>query len=82
MTLMRSRFFGELIKKLLVRLLITGKRTLSARNRRTIHLGMDLKITDALEGRTRGLTVVEVTAPFSAIHMASQGYWQVQDDRE
>jgi hypothetical protein len=80
-TVMRFEVFNALIKKLLVRLLITGKVKSPARNRRTITLGRGLKIADALQGDAKALTPVSVTTPFYAIHMASQGYWQSQDDQ-
>ncbi len=81
-TLMRSLTLGNWVKKFLVRLLITGKKTVALSNQRTIHLGERLTITDVWQGEAKGFTRLELKQPFSAIHMASQGYWQTQDDTE
>lgn len=80
MTVMRQPAVSRLIKKLLVRLLITGGRSLQARNRRVIRLGEQCTVSDVLESSDQSLQQCPVAAPFSAIHMASQGYWQQQDD--
>ncbi len=82
LTLMRIRFIREWIKKALVAYLITGGRKLPAWNRRTIRFGEKLSIEDTLEGETDSLERVEVERPFSAIHMAGQGYWQRQDESQ
>lgn len=79
MTLLRIPSAALWIKAALVRLLITGKRTVPVRNRRTIDLGPALVIADEVE-KGDGYERVEVSHPFSAIHMASQGYWQRQDE--
>ncbi|QIZ69373.1 hypothetical protein [Oxynema aestuarii] len=80
-TIMRSLLLGNLVKKILVRLLITGQRVAPVSNRRTIHLGANLNIKDSWkEEQGKGFNRIEVKYPFSAIHMASQGYWQLQDD--
>ncbi len=80
LTLMRWRWLSDLVKKSLVRLLITGKKAAGVRNTRTIRLGRDLRIEDVWEGGSKGFTRLETGAPFAAIHMASQGYWQTGDD--
>ncbi len=79
-TAMRSRWIREKVKRALVAYLITGKTRIAAWNRRTIRLGEGLQIDDRLEGRALGLTRVPLGDSFSAIHMASQGYWQRQDE--
>ncbi|NER94651.1 MAG: hypothetical protein F6J86_12555 [Symploca sp. SIO1B1] len=79
-TLMRNLLLGSWVKKLLVKFLITGKQGISVRNCRQIDLGLNLALQDSLEGNTQGITPLEIQHPFSAIHMASQGYWQLQDD--
>jgi hypothetical protein len=82
-TIMRSLVLGNLVKKFLVRLLITGQRVAPVSNRRTIHLGANLNIKDSWkEEQGKGFNRIEVKYPFSAIHMASQGYWQCQDEIE
>lgn len=80
LTVMRSIVLGNLIKQTLVKMLITGACQSGASNRRTIVLGPDLTISDVLEGDHRGLERV-TQAEFSAIHMASQGYWQLSDEQ-
>lgn len=78
MSVMRSRMIGNAIKTLIVRLLITRKRGSGATNKRTITLGRDIVVHDAQSG-VQGYERVQVKRAFSAIHMASQGYWQRQD---
>jgi hypothetical protein len=79
-TVMRSLVMGNWIKKALVKMLITSAKPLPVSNRREITLGPDLMIKDSLQGSHAGYQVVETKEPFSAIHMASQGYWQSGDD--
>jgi hypothetical protein len=69
----------ELIKQLLVRLLIIGSAPWPLKNRRVIFLGKDLKIQDETELK-HGYEIVEGVNSFVPIHMASQGYWQIQDE--
>lgn len=69
----------ELIKQLLVRLLITGSAPWPLKNRRKLFLGKDLKIQDETELKP-GYEIVEGVNSFVPIHMASQGYWQRQDE--
>ncbi len=79
-TAMRIGFVRDRIKRALVGLLITGGRGGSAYNSRVIRLGADLTITDELHDPSGRLQPVELAEPFSAIHMASAGYWQRSDD--
>ena len=81
-TIMRSLILGNFVKKFLVRLLITGQDVASVTNRRKVYLGTTLRIEDSWEGDAKGLSRLQVQSPFSAIHMASQGYWQSQDEIE
>lgn len=81
LTIMRNLAVGNWIKKLLVRLLITGKRTAAGVNRRVIRLGAEFGISDDWQGAAPSLERLAVEQPFSAVHMASQGYWQRQDER-
>lgn len=80
-TIMRNLAIGNFIKKLLVRLLITGKKSMPIKNIRTITLGQQLCIRDQIIGNINDFEKVETDRPFSMIHMASQGYWQVYDDQ-
>ena len=79
-TLMRNISFGNWIKSQLVKLLITGKKKISVKNIRTIRLGPDIDIVDEWENNSHGLKRLKTGIHFSAIHMASQGYWQCQDE--
>ena len=80
MTIMRLSRARDLIKKCLVKLLMTSDRRIHACNTRTVTLGGGLTIEDV---REHGAGLVPVPAPrgFVAIHGASQGYWQRGDDR-
>lgn len=79
-TVMRCSVMRDWVKKALVRLLITGKSPALAFNRRTIRWSPEFSIVDEWEGDAEGLARVKDPGVFSAIHMASQGYWQRQDD--
>jgi hypothetical protein len=81
-TVMRSLFLGDLVKKALVKFLITGKRVSLVRNCRIINFGPKIRITDNWQGKDSGFKRVKAGSSFSAIHMASQGYWQKQDDMQ
>lgn len=80
LTVMRSRVVGDAVKRVLVWLLVTRQRKSRAVNRRTIRLGPAIAIHDQWRAGDHRLTRVPLDRPFSAIHMASQGYWQRQDD--
>jgi hypothetical protein len=69
----------ELVKRLLVRMLIIGGVTWPIKNNRTINLGRKLEINDVTE-LSSGYEIVEDVHDFVPIHMASQGYWQQQDE--
>jgi hypothetical protein len=79
-TFMRIGSICDLVKKTLVRFLITGKKMSSLKNKRTIKLGHDIAISDQWINNSVGFSHLYTDQPFSAIHMASQGYWQKQDD--
>jgi hypothetical protein len=81
LTVLRVRRLREWLKRRLVRRLITGPKRWDVRNLRTIDLGPNLRVSDIAQPADR-LQRVHDGAPFSAIHMASQGYWQVQDERK
>jgi hypothetical protein len=80
-TLFRIRPVREWGKRMLVRLLITKRRRWPARNIREIRLGADLTVQDRLNAAA-AYQVVPNPGLFVAIHMASQGYWQRQDEGE
>ncbi len=78
-TLFRVNFLSALLKKLLVKLLITRKRKAEAINKRVIEFNSDVIIHDSWVSNKAKLKRLENVTEFSAIHMASQGYWQKQD---
>ena len=69
----------EFFKQVLVRLLITDGVTWPLKNRRIIKYGKSLSIIDQLESKS-GYKAIDGIAEFVPIHMASQGYWQRQDE--
>ena len=80
MTVMRIPAVGALIKRLLATVLITRTATSDVRNRRTIQLRPRLRIHDEQSGSLVGWTRITRARAFTSIRMASQGYWQRQDD--
>ena len=82
LTVMRSSALGNLVKRMLVRLLVSGRGAArgGVRVRRCIVPGPDLRVTDELLSQQRGLRMLPPGTPYSAIHMAGQGYWQRSDD--
>lgn len=79
LTVLRVPSWREAIKRILVRWLITGRSGWPVRNTRRIRLGPELGIEDDTQAPD-GYAVVAEAGPFVAIHMASQGYWQQQDE--
>jgi hypothetical protein len=78
-SVLRIQVLRDLAKKLLVRMLITRRGDKIGENRRRIILGPDLSVIDDPSCRTP-VRVVTPARAFSSSHMASQGYWQIQDD--
>lgn len=81
LTAFRSVWLREWIKRCLVKLLITRRHRWPVRNLRRIKLGEALEIEDKTDLPT-GYQIAEKTGAFVPIHMASQGYWQIQDEEE
>lgn len=79
LTAFRSSIFREWIKGRLVNMLITRRQVWPISNRRCIRLGSSLSIEDRPNTKP-GFSVLHDPGPFVAIHMASQGYWQIQDE--
>jgi hypothetical protein len=79
MTMFRFPALREWFKRVLVKLLITKKKIWPASNTRRIRLGYNLTVTDDLKVPA-GYSLVKDTGYFVSIHMASQGYWQIQDE--
>lgn len=80
LTFMRNKTFGKWIKKILVWLLINRKRKSEVTNHRKIKLGKSFTIIDEIDKLPADWSREDHDGPFWAIHMASQGYWQKQDD--
>ena len=79
LTIFRSTILREWFKKYLVNMLITKRKFWSVENKRSIQLGADLKIDDEIN-KNHGYKILNNASIFVPIHMASQGYWQVQDE--
>jgi hypothetical protein len=79
LTLMRIPAVSDLIKRWIARQLVSGKGNPVGSNKRSITLGHALKLVDDWKARIP-LQRVKQSGAFSTIHMASQGYWQAQDD--
>jgi hypothetical protein len=79
LTLFRSAVVREWIKRRLVMMLITRRQTWPVKNIRRIQLGESLNIEDSTH-LSSGYRVVANVGAFVPIHMASQGYWQIQDE--
>ena len=80
LTFMRNKTFGKWIKKILVWLLINRKQKSEVTNHRKIKLGKSFTIIDEIDKLPADWSREDHDGPFWAIHMASQGYWQKQDD--
>lgn len=79
LTIFRLRPSREWVKRLLVHMLITRRQGWPVSNVRQISLGPLLTVSDQLTTAT-GYRAVPDPGSFVAIHMASQGYWQQQDE--
>ncbi len=77
----RIFFFREITKKILVNKLIDQNKYWSAEVKTTIHLGRELYIHRELTKENKSFGLIEKKY-FVPIHMASQGYWQIQDEDE
>lgn len=78
-SVLRVPRWREAVKRLLVRWLISGRRAWPVRNVRRIRLGQALELSDDTQ-LADGYSLLVEPGPFVAIHMASQGYWQRQDE--
>lgn len=79
LTLFRIGPLREWIKRLLVHFLITRRHVWPVTNTRSIHLGRDLTVRDS-PTLAVGYRLQPNPGLFVPIHMASQGYWQFQDE--
>jgi len=81
LTVFRFATIREFVKQILAKWVITRVKVWPASNQRTIKLGADLHVSDA-PSLPRGYEIAEDIGDFVSIHMASQGYWQLQDEEE
>lgn len=81
LTIFRLRPLTEFLKRYLVRRLITGQRKAGVSNVREVVLDDAIDVTDTQKPEG-SLSLEHVSRPFGVIHMASAGYWQIQDDQE
>jgi hypothetical protein len=79
-TFMRNIYLGNLVKKLIVKLLITGKKGYPVSLKRKIHFEEDHIIIEDDLTKKSGITFkwLEYGKKFSTIHMASSKYFQRQ----
>lgn len=82
LTVFRSSAVRETIKRLLVKLLISGTKRSAGVVTRRITLGEDLRVEDRLDVQSKHLSRIDQPTKrvFVPYHMASQGYWQIQDE--
>jgi hypothetical protein len=80
LTVFHVRPLTELVKRHLVRRLISARKECGVVNRRQIVLDDGIGISDVQMPPGR-VDMKAASGPFSVIHMASAGYWQAQDDR-
>jgi hypothetical protein len=80
-TVFKSFLFREWVKKGLVKFLIAEKRAWPINTIRKIELGKSLKFEDQTFVTDRFRVIKHITN-FVPIHMASQGYWQIQDEND
>lgn len=81
LTLFKSYWIREITKKMLVKLLITRKTFWPVTNTRTIKFNNILEILDK-SNMPNGYEKVEGIDEFVPIHMASKGYWQLQNEEK
>ncbi len=77
LTVMRIPSIGGLIKSTIAGLLVHPRATQAGTYSREIVLGADLAVRD--DWQPQHLKRRFLDQPFSTIHMASAGYWQLQD---
>jgi hypothetical protein len=77
---MKIPFMLNLMKKMLVKLLITRKKVAPFICYREIKLGENNRIEDKIFPADNVVIVNNGTKYFRSTHMASQGYWQSQDE--
>ena len=80
LTVFRCSSIREFTKRFLVKYLITNPKKWPVWNQRTISFGYEMQVEDKHEEVT-GFVKTDPKHPFVPIHMASKGYWQINDER-
>ena len=80
-SIFKIKFVREFFKNMLVNLLITRKSYWPVKNMRRIKLGEKLSYSDQINNKNN-YKFIKNNNMFISIHMASQGYWQIQDEEE
>lgn len=78
-TLMRNLRFREWIKKVLVKLLLTGTNRKVGSNKRSIKIGAELTVKDATSINSEKYRPQTQITNFNIMRMASKGYWQAMN---
>lgn len=81
LSVFRLSVIREFVKLKLAKYLITRTKSWRINNYRTIEIGENLNITD-VHTLPKGVQKIDGISSFISIHMASKGYWQVQDERK
>lgn len=79
LTIFKNMFIRERVKSLLVYILITRKKNISLNNERTITFDKGIEIKDEID-ISREFEVIHPKGSFVPFHMASKGYWQINDE--
>jgi hypothetical protein len=79
LTVFQSLTLGRAFKKLIVHMLITGKKSITVHNKRVISFDKEFTYHDAQTGNQQQYKQLDCQHPVKAIHMASAGYWEAQD---
>lgn len=79
LTVLKSLFVGNIIKRLLVKYLVKRKSKSIGIVERKYKLGSGFSVEDTITSSS-DLHIIKNIRHFSAIHMASQGYWQKGDN--
>ena len=81
LTVFKSLYIGNLIKISLANYLIKKRKISNVEVKRSYMLGKNFKVLNKISEQNK-FKVLENNKNFSNMHMASQGYWQISDDKE
>ena len=80
LTFFKSLYIGNLIKKFLANYLIKKRKNSNVKVNRGYILGKHFKVLNKVLGQNK-FKILNNNKYFSNMHMASQGYWQISDDK-